>query len=248
MEKEFKPVLNLELLQQKANEEAEKGALDAIKEFYTGYNSPYKKAIEQNLINKGVDNNLDIPDIIAILNDKISSEIDAIANTAIAKTFVPLVKDFLSREKTEVKFSEILEKFVEHTDFKNDEHDRDDYTVEKIETYDSDSLRNTFPTYQISNGKIGYELHFHVNKEVSTLMALPYVLKDNKKYYRDYEVKETMKISLDGGATLEMPFRRGILENDFVRYCARLIVGNCNVEFDMLDFEDSMFPESECHC
>ncbi|MFK5281440.1 hypothetical protein ACI3PL_17950, partial [Lacticaseibacillus paracasei] len=67
MKEEIKPVLNLEYLQQKANEYATKGVEDAIENFYNGYNSPYKKAIEENLKNKGVDNNFDIPDIIAVL-------------------------------------------------------------------------------------------------------------------------------------------------------------------------------------
>src|SRR5690606_11147379 len=93
------PVLDLDFLQKKANEHAMKGAEEAIKEFYSSWNSPYRKAIEQNLINKGVDNNFDIPDIIAVLNQKISNEIDLIANTAISKTFIPFVKEFLIREK-----------------------------------------------------------------------------------------------------------------------------------------------------
>ncbi len=243
------PVLDLELLQKKANEAAQKGAIDALNEFYNGYNSPYKKAIQENLINKGVDNNFDIPDIIAVLNEKLSSEIDLIANTAISKTFIPFVKDFLIRENSTVNFSDILKKFIEHTDYKSDDKLISDYTVEKVENHDrNSSLNDSFPVYRISNGTIGYEIHFYNNKESITIISLPYTLNDNKKYYREYEVKETMKISLDGGVTLEMPFRRSVLENDFVRYCARLVIGNSNIIFDCTDFSEDMFPENECHC
>ena len=48
MEKENKivePVLDMEKIQEKANEYALEGALKCIKEFYTGYNLPFKKAI-----------------------------------------------------------------------------------------------------------------------------------------------------------------------------------------------------------
>lgn len=243
------PVLDLELLQQKANQAAQKGALEAIEKFYSGYDSPYKKAIEESLISKGFDSNFDIPDIVVVLNEKLSSEIDAIANTAIAKTFIPLVKDFLIRESTNVKFSDILEKFIEFTDFDHHENEMSDYEVIKIEEDGSKSLRDSFPVYQISNGKIGFELRFYRNSEEKiTIMSLPYTLQDNGKYYRQYEIKQTMKISLDSGASLELPFTRGILENEFVRYCARLVIGNSNIEFDCLDFSEEMFPERECHC
>ena len=243
------PVLDLELLQEKANQAAQKGAVEAIEKFYSGYDSPYKKAIEENLISKGVDSNFDIPDIIVVLNEKLSSEIDAIANTAIAKTFIPLVKDFLIRESSNIKFSDILEKFIEFTDFDHHENEMSDYEVVKIEEDRSKSLQDSFPVYQISNGKIGFELRFYNDsKGKITLMSLPYTLEDNGKYRRQYETKETLKISLDGGASLELPFKRGILENEFIRYCARLVIGNSNIEFDCAEFSEEMFPERECHC
>lgn len=243
------PVLNTELLQEKTNEAALKGAIDAIYNFYNGYDSPYKKAITENLTNKGVDNNFDIPDIIAVVNEKISNEIDIIANTAISKTFIPLVKDFLTREDSNIKFTDILKKFIEYTRFDHDDHDIDDYSVEKIEKDGrSESLNNTFPVYQISNGKHGFELHFYKDKDKTTLMSLPYTLSNNQKYYREYEIKETMKISLDGGVSLELPFKIGILENEFIRYCARLVIGNSVIQFDETEFSSDLFPERECHC
>lgn len=246
---ELKPVLDLEYLQKKANEYAQKGAEDSIKEFYNGYNSPYKKAIEESLKNKGVDTNFDIPDIVAVLNQKLSTEIDAIANTAIAKTFIPLVKDFLIREDSEVKFSDILKKFIEVTDYKYGNLGIHRYQVNKIEKEErSQSLNDSFPVYQITNGEDGFELRFYADKKVTSLMSLPSQLKGNKKYMPHYEQRDTMKLSLDGGATLEMPFVRGVLENDFVRYCARLVIGNCNIIFDVQEFEEDMFPEDECHC
>ncbi len=246
--KDLNPVLNLELLQQKANEAAQKGAIDAINEFYTGYSSPYKKAIEEKLKTKGVDSNFDIPDIIAVLNEKISSEIDMIANIAISKTFIPLVKDFLIREDSNLNFSDILKKFIEHTGFDYNDKEINDYTVEKVENEDrSSSLKDSFPVYRISDGTTGYEIHFYNSKESITIMSLPYVLNGNKKYYRNYEAKETMKISLDG-VTLELPFRRGVLEDSFVKYCARLVIGNSNIKFDCTDFSEDMFPDKECRC
>lgn len=248
------PVINTELLQQKANEYAMKGAEDALKEFYTSYNSPYKKAIEDNLQNKGVDNTFDIPDIIGVLNDKFSQQVDEIANSAIAKTFIPMVKKFLTRENDEIKFSEILEAFIKRTDFEYNDLDYDDYTVEKITEYDdSPILINTFFSYQISNGELGYELKFYRNKrkdsEEVTITSLPYLLDNSGKYNSRYETQQKMKISLDGGATLELPFTKGVLDDDFTSFIARLVIGNNKIIFDTHEFDEDMFPQNDsCHC
>ena len=247
------PVIDLEVLQQKANEYAMKGAEDALKEFYSSYNSPYKKAIEENLKNKGVDNNFDIPDIIAVLNEKFSQQVDEIANTAVAKTFIPMVKEFLTREDSEIKFSTILEKFIERTEFKYNDVDASDYTVERIDRYDSRSvLQNSFFEYQISNGKIGYELKFYKNTNKdnthTTVMTIPYLLDERGTYNRGYEAKEKMKISLDGGATLELPFVKGVLDDDFVSFVARLVIGENHIIFDVEDFDEDMFPNDHCNC
>lgn len=239
------PVLDLAVLQQKANDAAMKGAQAALDEFYNSYNSPYKKAIEENLKSKAVDNNFDIPDIIAVINEKLSEEVDLIANMAVSKTFIPLVKKFLTRENAEIKFSEILEKFVEHSDFDEDEDDQYDYVVEQKDRYaNSPTLHSTFYTYTISNSKMGYELHFYDNKGVITLTSIPSVKDENGRYWsKNINSKRTMKITLDEGATLELPFTAGVLEDEFLSFCARLVIGNNKIVFDSKEFEDYMFTK-----
>ncbi len=249
MQKEILPVLDLVVLQQKADEAAMKGAINSIEEFYSGYNSPYKKAITDKLQNKGVDPNFDLPDIIGVLNDKFTKEVDLIANTAVAKSFLPMLKEFLSREDAEIKFSNILRKFIDRTEFKYDnEKSIEDYTVERISKYeDSSVLKNTFFSYIVSDGKLSYELLFYKHKDVITMSSLPYIL-DESGRFNHYEIKQKMKVSLDGGATLELPFTKGILEDDFISFVARLVIGNNSIVFDVEDFNDEMFPPDECHC
>lgn len=245
METNVIPVLNLEELQAKANEAAQKGALDAITEFYTSYNSPYKKAIEENLKNKGLDHSINIPDIIGILNQSISQEIDLIASTAISKTFVPLVKKFLTREDAEVNFSDILKKFIEITDYQNNEDlHYYEYIVER-----KDSSTRGFFNYRIFNNNLAYELHFFEYNNTTTIISLPNKKDESRRYYSGYESKQTMKIYLDGGASLELPFTKGILEDEFVSYIARLVIGNTNIIFDVKEFDYDMFPDrDECSC
>lgn len=244
------PVIDTELLQQKANEYAQKGAEEVLKEFYTGYKSPYKTAIEENLKGKGVDFAFNLPDIVAVLNEKFSAEIDQIANTAVAKSFLPLVKKFLVREDPDVKFSDILKVFIKISGFKNDD-DLEVYNYELTREEDtSKSYKSSFFGYKITNGKIGYELSFYKSSDKGiTIMSLPNMMDDNRRYTRQYTSSQKMKISLDGGETLELPFTKGVLEDEFVAFIARLVIGNNNIVFDVTDFDEDMFPQDDhCHC
>lgn len=243
------PQIDTKVLQEKANEYAMKGALDALKEYYTGYNSPYKKAIEENLKNKGVDHTIEIPDIIGILNDSISQEVDMIANNAVAKSFVPLVKRFLTRADAEVNFSDILKEFIEYSEYKSDEDlEIDDYSVAEVKNDGS------FMYLTISNNKISFELHFYKKSrkdepEVYELYTLPYVKDNNDKYSSRTFSEKKMKISLDG-VSLELPFTPRVLEDEFMSYIATLIIANSQISFDVKDFSDELFPDkdNQCHC
>lgn len=240
------PVLDTEALQKKANEYAMKGAEEALKEFYMGYNSPYRKAINDNLLNKGTGHSFEIPDIIGVLNDEISKEIDIIANTAISKTFLPLVKEFLTRADAELKLSDILTEFIDCTGFKyDDDLQQEDYTLD-IKKEDG-----SFTYIILSNGKQKYEIHFFIDsenkkkeKKTAYIYRLPEAL-DKNGYANSYT--KTMKVTLDG-VTLEMPFTPNVLSDKFTKYISRLVMCKSNIIFDVDDFNEDMFPENECHC
>lgn len=240
------PVLDMAELQKKANEYAMKGAETAIKEYYTGYDSPYKKALTEKLVGKGVTESINIPDIIGILNESISKEVDTIANTAISKTFLPMVKDFLTKAESELKLSDILHEFISYTGY---EYDRDkyheNYSVE-IEKEDG-----SFTCLVLSDGKITCKLYFYQKSaksespKIYELYTLPRI-EDKSGRYGHSSTDQTMKVSMDG-VTLEIPFIKGVLENKFVSYIAKLIIAKTQVTFDVDDFQSDMFPE-RCHC
>lgn len=235
------PVIDTDLLQKKANEYAQKGAEETLKEFYSGYNSPYRKAIEENLANKGLDTSFELPDVIASINDSLSKEIDKIANTAVAKTFVPLVTKFLTRADKEIKFSKLLEQFIEKTNFQYNDKNIEDYTVE-IEREEGSFIRLV-----ISDGDEKYHLGFFNSEREGegeekfwTIYSLPFTYTSQKE--------KTMKLSLDG-VTLEIPFVKGVLENEFVSYIATLVMAETKIYFDETDFYEDMFPNRDnCHC
>lgn len=241
------PVLDTVVLQEKANEYAMKGALDAIKEYYTGYNSPYKKALEEKLINKGVDNVIDVPDIIGILNQSITSEIDMIANNAVSKSFVPLVKKFLTRANAEIKLSDILKEFINYSgyEYDNELHPDDFYLEVKKDD-------GSFTYLVINNAKEKFELHFYLKSKkdelpkVYEIYTLPQVLDSSSRY--SGLTSQKMIVKLDG-VSLELPFMPNVLSNEFMSYIARLVIANTKITFDIDNFDEDLFPErNECHC
>jgi hypothetical protein len=248
MDKNIMPVLDLDALQKKANDYAQKGAEEALKDFYVGYNSPYKKAIEESLKNKGVDHTIEIPDIIGHLNEAFATEVDRIANTAVSKSFLPKVKKFLTRADAEIKFSDILKEFITASRYEyNDDLHKDDYEVEITKD------EGSFIYLEIKNREISYELYFYLKSKdgepkVYETYSLP---RKNQKEssHRTYSSNQVMKISLDGGATLELPFTPKVLEDDFMSYIATLIIANTQITFDTDEFDRDMFPtRNNCHC
>lgn len=235
------------LIQEKANEFATKGALKAIEEFYTGYNSPYKQAITNALEGKEVDTyRLQLPDICALINEKLSTEIDAIANTAIAKTFVPMVQRLLTRHEKEAKFSDILKLYIKSYD----DADYDNFNVEVIKNDQYEWLN-----IELSDTKRQYLFTLHLdspsNKEGKPkfkLLSLPDFKESDSYNYKTSQFKnrQVMKVSLDG-ATLELPFTKDILADSFISGMAGYVLANTLFTIDTREFDEDMFPET-CHC
>ncbi len=254
---DIKPVLDLKLIQEKASEYAMKGALESIRDFYSGYNSPYRKAIEDNLNGKTVEG-IEIPDIIAILNDSISKEVDMIANTAIAKTYIPKIKNMLVRAPSEIKFSEILKEFIEeeYGSYYDNDIDFNDYScfLEKHDEYgwynvkvESHSSEYEFVLHEM--GK--YDDETKKAKKDGTykprysILSLPSG-KTPRTYGSGYSSK--MKITLEDGVSIEMPFNKDILSDNFMTILARYVISKTSIEIDVRDFDEDMFPENDCHC
>lgn len=233
------PVLDQAVLQEKANEFALKGAIETIKEFYSGYNSPYKKAIAESLEGKGLGLFMELPDVVAQINEKLVIEVDAIANTAIAKTFIPQVREFLTRTKKQVRFSDILKKFIDET---NAEDIGDCYVeIEEHDAYGwlSVSISGSSKTYDLTLHKVSkHTSDFEEGVDRYQILSLP---REESKGY------PTMKLSVEGGAVLEMPFRRDVLGDRFTSFIARMLICESVITMDVSGFDEDWFP-SHCHC
>jgi len=226
------------ILQEKAKEFAMKGALKAIEDYYTGYDSPFKKGIAASLETNKVDAyKFSLPDIISLINEHLTIEIDAIANTAVAKTFVPLVAKFLTRQEKEANFSDILKEFISTAGYSD--KDADDFSVNVCK-----DQKYGWLNVEISDAKRSYTFTLHeeynsakTSKVKYSLLSLPTTAKSETS---------VMKVAIDGH-TLELPFTRNVLQDSFLSHLAGYLISDTVITMDTDSFEDEMFPET-CHC
>ena len=251
--KDLLPVIDTEKLQEKVNEAAMNGAIETIEKFYQGYESPYKVALKKDLENKSIGHTFTLPDIIGAVNDRISAEIDLIANKAIAESYIPMVKQMLTRGPETIKFSDILKEFISSQHFDSSDEDWEDFRVEyDDERYSlGEILYNSFKHLTIEFEDTKYRLGFHNknsdrSKEASkddkwTIHALP----DNNRLGSNF--KDMMELKV-GEATLKIPFSGGMLNDSFTAFIASLVISETEITFDVDEFDEDMFDFDECHC
>ena len=224
------PVLDSAILQEKTNESAMKGAIKCIEDYYNGFDSPFKDALKKHMNEKVISPCFDLPDIIATINDSLSNEIDKIANAAVAKTFIPLITRLLTKEDKEIKFSDILKKFIsihssdDATDFSLSLGEEQQYkwigmTIKSAENH----YELTLYTYKL---EIGKEIKYQI-------LTLP---RDRSRN------TQLMKLTVEN-AELEMPFTKDVLQDEFIAYIARLVISNSIITMDCDDFQYEMFED-----
>jgi hypothetical protein len=228
------PTLDNQALQAKITEMANKGAMKAIEEYYTGYDSPFLKAFKEEVKEKSISISFDIPDIVSSINKAISDEVDKLTAIAISKTFIPQLNHVLHREEKEIKLSDILRKFV--SIYSADE--QHEFSFLMIRHYEYE-----WYTVEIASSKEKYKFTLHKDwkSKGESIQKYKLISLPNDSYQ-----SKMMKINV-GEANIEIPFTYNILNDQFYSYIARLILSDSVIELDCDDFEDEMF-ESGCHC
>lgn len=243
------PALDMTKLQQAANEAALKGAIREIEEYYTGYDSPFRKSIKKKLEEVGASIHLTLPDIVGLLNDALSKEITTIANNAIAHSYIPMVSENLCRAPKEEKFSEILEEFISKTRGEYSDYEDGSYECE-VSEHDKYGWLDVRLAGK-DNKQYNITLHWHNENECKKdtsvkrtyrILSLPRMDESSEKYK-----SRTMRLR-NGNNELEMPFAPAVLQDEFAAYLAGMVLSQTIITMDITGIRSDMFPEPECHC
>lgn len=146
MLKEFKIEVEVdqELLNEKAKEFATKALLNEVEEYYTGYNSPFRNAVKEQLKKQEISCHVELPDILKVLNDAVDKEHSSIVEKFINLSFIDDLRSSLQLQPKTLQFSEFLRGVM------NADHNEYHYDVEKydLDIEESDSTKKFKITYQ----------------------------------------------------------------------------------------------------
>ena len=220
------PSINTEILKKQALESATKGALTEIKDFYEGYNSPYRKGIKESLESQDVGNGVfGLPNVIGLINDVLSAEIDRIVNNAVAKTYLPMVADILTGIDKELKLSEIID-IIRGQIYTDDEFHANVCEDDYYDWYNLD----------IKIGTSHYQITLHkstAEKGKYRVLSMPHKKNSSTQY---------MKFYVDDGRYVEMPFASNIANDEVASICAKLLIADTSIT---IDFDGEYYPEDE---
>lgn len=237
--KDILPVLDVKILKEKADEYAMQGAIKTIEDYYTGYDSPFKKHIKEELEKQKIGFGMALPNIIGLINDSLTKEIELIANTAVAKSYIPMVQHFLTQAEKEMKLSDILNAFIDaqllpsYEDCSCELNTSEHGWLELNLSYEKNKYNVTL--HKVSQSREDKE---EGKVQKYQLLGLPY---DKSSYDR------SMEICIGKDQTVKIPFSHQTLQDRFIAFIGTLVIANTIITIDCEGFEREMFGE-ECYC
>lgn len=236
------PKIDAVKIQNAANEAAEKAFLNEVTDYYNSYNSPYKKAIKEQLNKQELGWSLELPDVLATLNKALIEEVDNIANTAIAQTYIPMVADVLVKMEKNQKMSELLKGLI--ADIEPDESEREEFHFE----YEKNSQYDWVDCELITDkGNYKFTLHQDYDSRKDSALTAKYSLLSMPHGRLGESTNRTMSIHAND-VRIELPFTPNILNDKVLKMFSKVLLSKCEIEMDCNCIDEDWFPRDECHC
>jgi len=221
-----------EKIQQLAEKYAMEGAEKAIREYYTGYNSPYVKMMTAHIEAIAPNPRFNLPDLTAAINKALADKITDLANEVVAKTYIPLFNRILTPSETNVVSTENL--FQEFGDYIKDREGDDEFDSDEL---DFEAKQGTFGLRSLLfkyKGEVEFDLSIWESgrNEKGDQLYVISRLPGTSQWDHLSNKARMMKLTLTDGATAEVPILDDVLSNDFMAYCAKLLICKTKVEID----------------
>lgn len=104
METDFKitaPVLDMNVIQKAAQDAAMKAALEEVKDYYLGYNSPYRKQLKEYMAKNAPSTRLELPEFSELLSKSLTAEIENFVNKKCVESFAQELRKGFTHLKEE---------------------------------------------------------------------------------------------------------------------------------------------------
>jgi len=231
--------LDEEKLQKAAEDAAMRGAIKEIEDYYTGYDSPFRKSVKKKLESMAPSIHFELPDILGLINDKLANEIDKIANNFVNHSVVQNVTSILVGVDKDLKLSDVFRDCIKEADLTLDE-DSVSFGYEKHTDHGWLSC-----DLQLGDKNYQFTLHEFKHEDKPTT----YKILSTPRLRSDYSSRSgsTYKVTA-GNAVVELPYISNIVADKVITYLTRLIISGTNITVDCDGISDDMFPERECFC
>lgn len=231
------PVLNIAELQEVANKAAMDAAKSAINSFYNGYNSPFKKAVEEYLENNVPSIHFELPNLMEEVQKALLGEIERFSNETNIKNCVAALRKGLTRlpleEDGSIKLSSVFEEMEYEIDTENGDYIEAEVSEAEepyrwmdvnICIHKGDDEKNIQMTLHRNEKYIDGEF---VDSGTTVLLSMPYSRYDSK----------TAKIKIkDHDAEIEMPIFHGLADNYVLMTIAKLVMYKTPIVVDCKDY------------
>lgn len=240
MENLEQPKIDVKAIQERANKAAEKAYLKEVEEYYTSYGSPYRKMIKTELEKQEFSFSMELPNVLGKINEALEKEIDAIANNAIAHTYIPMISNSLVGLGKEITLSYLLKEIIKELEPEGDQYDDFSFHYDEHTEHGWLSCLLTTPDseYEFTLHSVNYR-----NDKPKQYQLLSFPSNKSKQGYNSNMIvyKDDVKI--------EMPFTPNILKDKVLGLFFKMMLGASKVTVDCSEFNEDMFPEQDhCHC
>lgn len=205
METDFKitaPVLDMNVIQKAAQDAAMKAALEEVKDYYLGYNSPYRKQLKEYMAKNAPSTRLELPEFSELLSKSLTAEIENFVNKKCVESFAQELRKGFTHLKEEgdgtILLTNLAEDMMQKVDLE-DVDSNDTYSILGLPIKDSDEEYH-FDTINVQNRKctISFPMFSGVSNDHILLVLARCIMFDARiRIDSDYIIKKSNEFEDD---------------------------------------------------
>lgn len=223
------PVLDMNVIQKAAQDAAMKAALEEVKDYYLGYNSPYKKQLKEYMAKNAPSTRLELPEFSELLSKSLTAEIENFVNKKCVESFAQALRKGFTHLKEEGDGTILLTNLAEDMMKKVDLEDVDSNNSFELEVSDKDFYG--WKNVHISICEDGEETEYNFtlakigSDDTYSILGLP--IKDSDEEYHF----DTINVQ-NRKCTISFPMFSGVSNDHILLVLARCIMFDARIRID----------------
>ena len=233
METDFKitaPVLDMNVIQKAAQDAAMKAALEEVKDYYLGYNSPYRKQLKEYMVKNAPSTRLELPEFSELLSKSLTAEIENIVNKKCVESIAQELRKGFTHLKEESDGTILLTNLAEDMMYNVDLEDADSNNSFELEVSD-DTGFSYWKRVRISICEDDEETEYYFtlakigSDDTYSILGLPTKNSDENYHFDTINVQNRK-------CTISFPMFSGVSNDHILLVLARCIMFDARIRID----------------